>query len=148
MNVRDAKILLVALAAALAASGCASTARLDDGQRLALYQAHAGAPVSQVRYYDPIGWDRVDGQHVVLEMRPSETWLLTLSGPCLDWAGGSPFLKVVSSDGMTLSTFDRVQVPGAQLSCQIREIRPLDAKAVRAAENALRESAKGQASGT
>ena len=147
MNVVTTKSLPVAMIAALALSGCA-TARIDDGQRLALYQAHAGAPVSQVRYYDPIGWTRVDGQHVALEMRPNETWLLTLSGPCLDWAGGSPFLKVVSSDGMTLSTFDRVQVPDSQMSCQIREIRPLDTKAVRAAEKALRAQAKVQASGT
>lgn len=147
MNAITAKSLSVALVAALALSGCA-TARIDDGQRLALYQAHAGAPVSQVRYYDPIGWERVDGQHVALQMRPNETWLLTLSGPCLDWAGGSPFLKVVSTDGMTLSTFDRVQVPGGPMSCQVREIRPLDAKAVRAAENALRAQAKAQASGT
>lgn len=147
MNANDAKAFLVGLSLALAVSGCAS-ARIDDGQRLALYQAHAGAPVSQVRYYDPIGWTRVDGQHVALEMRPNETWLLTLSGPCLDWGGGSPFLKVVSSDGMTLSTFDRVQVPGGPMSCQIREIRPLDTKAVRAAENALRAQARAQASGT
>ncbi|WP_240124887.1 DUF6491 family protein [Thermomonas alba] len=147
MNANDAKAFLVGLSLALAVSGCAS-ARIDDGQRLALYQAHAGAPVSQVRYYDPIGWERVDGQHVALQMRPNETWLLTLSGPCLDWGGGSPFLKVVSSDGMTLSTFDRVQVPGGPMSCQIREIRPLDTKAVRAAEKALRAQAKVQASGT
>jgi hypothetical protein len=49
---------------------------------------------------------------------------------------------------MTLTPFDKVVVPGSQVSCQIREIRPLDMKAVRAGEDALRGKSKAQASGT
>lgn len=139
------KAMSTAVLAALALSACA-TNRISDSDRLALYQAHAGAPVAQVRYLDPIGWDRIDDQHVVLDMRPRESWLLTLSGPCLNWGSGSPFLQVSSTNGMTLSRFDKVIVPGSQISCQIQEIRPLDAKAVRASERALR--GKAQASGT
>jgi hypothetical protein len=112
---------------------------------LALYQRHAGAPVKQVRYYDPMGWDRVDDTHLVLQMRPRESWLLTLAGPCLGWSGGSPFLGVSSFNGMTLSTFDKIMVPGAQMGCMIREIRPLDMQAIRASEDALRVRAPAQA---
>ena len=132
---------------ALALSACAGNP-ISDTDRLALYQAHAGAPVKQVRYLPPIGWNRVDDQHVVLEMRPNENWLLSLSGPCLGWSSGSPFLQVSPSNGMTLTPFDKVVVPGSQVSCQIREIRPLDMKAVRAGEDALRGKSKAQASGT
>ena len=50
-----------------------------------MYQAHAGAPVKQIRYYnaDAAG-TAVDDQHVLLTMRPKEIWLMRLSGPCLD----------------------------------------------------------------
>ena len=80
-------------------------------------------------------------------MRPNESWLLRLSGPCLQWSNGSPFLGLSSFSGMTLSLFDKVIAPGSQLSCMIQEIRPLDVKALRAAEKALRGKAGAQASG-
>jgi hypothetical protein len=141
------KTLLVPLLALASLAACA-TNRMNDTDRLALYQAHAGEPVRQIRNTNAMGWDRIDDQHVVLEMRPNESWLLTLAGPCLDWGSGSPFLKVSTANGLTLTPFDKVIVPGSQISCQIREIRPLDIKAVRAGENALREKPKAQASGT
>lgn len=137
---------IIATAIALVLAGCA-TGRISDTDRLALYQQHAGAPVNQIRYIDPMGWERIDDQHVVLQMRPNESWLLRLSGPCLAWSNGSPFLGLSSFSGMTLSRFDKVIAPGSQLSCLIREIRPLDVKALRAGEKALREKTAAQASG-
>ena len=139
------KTLLVSIMAVLGLAGCASN-HLSDTDRLALYQTHAGAPVKQIRYMEPMGWDRIDDQHVVLQMRPNESWLLRLTGPCLTWSTGSPFLGLSSFNGMTLTRFDKVVVPGGQISCMIDEIRPLDVKALRAAETVLRE--KPHASGT
>ena len=142
------RMIIAAIAAALVLAGCA-TGRLSDTERLALYQQHAGAPVNQIRYLDPMGWDRIDDHHVVLQMRPNESWLLRLSGPCLQWSNGSPFIGLSSFSGMTLSRFDKVIAPGSQqLSCLIQEIRPLDVKALRASEKALREKTAAQASGT
>lgn len=142
------RMIIAAIAAALVLAGCA-TGRLSDTERLALYQQHAGAPVNQIRYLDPMGWDRIDDQHVVLQMRPNESWLLRLSGPCLQWSNGSPFIGLSSFSGMTLSRFDKVIALGSQqLSCLIQEIRPLDVKALRASEKALREKTAAQASGT
>lgn len=138
------KAVLASVLIALGVAACA-TNRPSDADRLALYQAHAGAPVKQVLYRDPLGWDRIDDQHVVLEMRPRERWLLTLSGPCLSWSSGSPFLGISSMSGMTLSIFDRVVAPGSQLSCSIQEIRPLDVEALRTAEDALRARAQHEA---
>ncbi len=141
------KAMLVAILAALGVAACA-TGRISDADRLALYQQHAGAPVNQIRYLTPIGWDRIDDQHVVLQMRPNESWLLRLSGPCLQWSNGSPFLGLSSFSGMSLSRLDKVIAPGSQLSCLIQEIRPLDVKALRAGEKALRGETAAQASGT
>ena len=141
------RMIIAAIAAALVLAGCA-TGRLSDTERLALYQQHAGAPVNQIRYLDPMGWDRIDDQHVVLMMRPNESWLLTLSGPCLAWSNGSPFLGLSSFNGVSLSRLDKVIASGSQVSCLIQQIRPLDVKALRAAERARREGGAAQPSGT
>ncbi len=140
------KTILLSLLVALGVSACAT--RPSDADRLALYLSHAGAPVSKVIYREPIGWDRIDDQHVALQLRPRESWLLTLSGPCLNWGNGSPFLGLQPFSGMTLAKFDKVIVPGSQITCMIQEIRPLDMKAIRSGETALRERAKAQAEGT
>ena len=133
------KVLLAVLVTALLAS-CAST-RLPEATRLALVEAHAGEPVNQIRYSNPMGWSRVDGQHVLLDMRPRETWLLTLTGGCLDWGSSSPGLLVKSHTGFSLGKFDSVQTVDSPVTCRIDEIRPVDMKAVRAAEKQLRDQA-------
>lgn len=138
------KALLLALAMASALAGCA-THTLSDPDRLALYQAHAGEPVNHIRYVRAISWDTVGDQHLMLETRPNEAWLLTLSGPCVTFSNGSPFLKLDARNGL-LSRFDRVQIADSRVDCQIREIQPLDLKAVQAKEKAMR--AANQASGT
>ena len=133
------KRFLMVIATALLAA-CASTG-LPEATRLAIVQAHAGEPVNQIRYSDPMGWSRVDAEHVLLDMRPRETRLLTLSGGCLDWGSGSPLLAVKSRTGFLLGKFDSVQLVGSPASCLISEIRPVDMKAVRAAEKQLRDQA-------
>ena len=117
---------------------CAS-AGPRGADRLALYQAHAGEPVRQIRYVNAMGWDRLDDEHILLSMRPRETWLLRISGPCLDWAGGSPLITLSSQGGWVSAKFDRIHAGDSPISCRIEEIRPVDVAAVRAAETALRD---------
>ncbi len=88
-----------------------------------------------------MGWDRIDGEHVLLNMRPKESWLLTLSGNCLDWGTGSPFLAVNSQTGWLITKFDSIKVAGSPVNCRIKEIRPVDMQAVRVAEKQLRDQA-------
>jgi hypothetical protein len=141
MNVpMSLRLAVVAVLSVLSLGGCTSGPTRAD--RLAAYQAHAGAPVRQIRYYNPVGWEEVDDEHILLTMRPRETYLMRLSGPCLDFDAGSPVLVVSSTAGYVASGFDRVSVGASRLSCRIEEIRPLDMQAMRAAE------AKLQASGT
>lgn len=132
------KIWILPVMAALGLSACASY-RLSDTERLALYESHAGAPVEKINYTTPIGWDRVDDQHVALDLRPGERWLLTLSGPCLRLGNGASSLRLAPLAGMVLSRFDRVEVSGSQIGCRIEEIRPVDLPALRAAEKTLRD---------
>lgn len=131
------KALVFPMLAVLGLAACA-TNRMSDTDRLAIYDAHSGAPVKQIRYYNAMGWDRIDGEHVILNMRPNETWLLKLSGSCLDWGGGSPNLALSSQSGWVMVKFDKVSVQGSPVTCRIDEIRPVDVKAVRAAEDARR----------
>ena len=132
------KTLLVSLLLTLGLASCASY-NLSDTDRLALYEAHAGAPVQRINYRSPIGWTRVDDQHVALDLRPSERWLLTLSGPCLRWNPASPTLELEPLAGIVLSKFDVVRAGGSGPNCRIEEIRPIDVPAFRLAEQALSE---------
>ncbi|HWS77198.1 MAG TPA: DUF6491 family protein [Thermomonas sp.] len=134
------KAFVFSMIAVLGLSACA-TNRISEVDRLAVYKAHSGEPVKQIRYYRAMGWDRIDDQHVVLDMRPNETWLLTVSGPCLDWGSASPVLQLSSSGPYVMAKLDRILTAGSPVSCRIEEIRPVDIKAVREAENALRAQA-------
>ena len=131
------KTQMILLLAVLGASACASN-RPSDADRLAMYEAHAGAPVKQIRNVNAMGWERVDDQHVILSTRPTESWLLEVSGPCLDWGSGSPLLRLSSTGPYVMAKFDRILTEGSQVSCRIEEIRPIDVKAVRAAQDAAR----------
>ena len=130
------KALIVPLIAVLGLGACA-TNRLSDTDRLALYDAHAGAPVKQIRFYNAMGWDRIDDEHVLLSMRPNDTWLLRVSGPCLDWGSASPTLRLSSTGPYVMAKFDRILTEGSPISCRIEEIRPVDVKAMRAAQDAM-----------
>ena len=74
-------------------------------------------------------------------MRPNETWMLKVSGPCLDWGSASPVRRLTSSGTYVMAKFDRILTEGSPISCRIEEIRPVDVKAVRAAEDARRAQA-------
>ncbi len=128
----------LSLLAALSLAACATTGQTDT-ERLSMVQAHAGAPVKQIRNLNAMGWERVDGDHVLLNMRPKETWLLTLSGPCLDWGSGSPALTLSSQTGWLISKFDSIKIAGSPVTCRIEEIRPVDTVALREAEAARRD---------
>ena len=127
---------LAALLLSLAA--CASTGHMSDSDKLALYSSHAGAPVRDIRYNTPIGWDKIDDQHLLLTIRPTEAWLLRISGPCMDWAGATPTIVISPVAGGRLSAkFDRIHTPESPVSCRIEEIRPVDVAAVRASQQAM-----------
>lgn len=133
------KSMLVA-ATMLSIAACASRGP-TDADRLAMILAHAGEPVQKIRNHDAMGWNRVDDEHVLLDMRPGETWLMRLSGPCLDWGSGAQVLGLSSQGPYVMAKLDRILVSGSPISCRIEEIRPVNTKPLRAAEAAMRDQA-------
>lgn len=142
------RMLLMVVAAALAMGGCA-TNRLSDADRLEIYRAHAGEPVQSFRYFTALeGWTPLGDEALAVWARPNDVYLLELSGSCpgLDFASA---INVTSQMGTVYARFDKVVVldrNAPAIPCQIREIRPVDIKAIRHAESDRR--AMAQPSGT
>ena len=137
-------IILLCAAMVASAAGCASigsSPNQRDADKLALYSAHAGAPVNQFRYYGSIsGWTPLGDEAIAIWSRPNEAWLLDLAGPCqdLDYAQA---ITLSNTMGQVSARFDKVQVLGRSsinIPCQIRQIRPLDVKAIKQAEREVR----------
>jgi len=128
-----------AFAAALVLAGCASS--MPRAERLALYEANASEPLTQVTYFSPQGWEELDSKHILVTMRPREQYLLRLSGPCLDYDNGAATLFFSSQiGGFIQPKFDRITFAGSPISCRIEEIRGINVDGVRAAMDA-REAA-------
>jgi hypothetical protein len=128
----------------LALGACATDARLRDTEKLAIYQAHAGAPVDSFQYFGSInGWTPLGDSAIALWTRPREAWLLDLYGPCPD----IPYAQAISvsnQTGRVSARFDKVLARGSgsiDIPCTIRQIRPLDVSAIRQAEKVARGQA-------
>ncbi len=131
------KYAIFALLASFLLAACASTMGPRSGsEKLALYTGHAGAPVRDIRYTTPLGWDKVDDQHLLLTMRPTEVYLLRISGPCLDWSA-SPTIQISTQVNRLSAGFDRISTPDSPAQCRIEEIRPVDIAAVRAEQERM-----------
>ena len=135
---------IVPLLAVFATAACASSPSHED-QQLALYRAHAGAPVRSFSYLGRFDrWEALGDTAVAVWTRPREGWLLDLGAPCLNLEYAIA-IGVTSHTGQVSARIDDVLVdqPGQNVPCRIEEIRPLDAEAIRAAEQAQRAQASG-----
>lgn len=138
------KTCLTAMAMAAALAACATGTGLSDTDRLALYRAHAGEPVKDFQYFNSLnGWTELGDSALAVWTKPSEAYLLELSGSCLDLSY-SPAISISNQFGRVAARFDSVRVigagPGPHIPCRIQTIRPLDVKAIRASEKELREA--------
>ena len=148
-----ARALLPALLVASVAS-CASDPVQRDSAKLALYRSHAGAPVPSFHFFGPLdSWTSLGDRTVAVWTRPREAWLLDLDGPCngLDYALA---IGLTSTAGTVSARFDKVLVRDGSpvnMPCMIQSIRPLDVKAIKAAERGEHDATQApadQASGT
>jgi hypothetical protein len=108
--------------------------RLSDAQRAQLYRDHAGAPIDGFvgRVND---WTSLDEHSLAVWTGPNRGYLLEVMGPCIElpWAQQITFSKGAYSG---VKVYDDVIVlgrPTRTMPCTIREIRPIDAKAVKRA---------------
>ena len=128
-----------------ALAGCVGSPTQREADRLALYSANAGAPVSSFRYFGSLnGWTPLGDSAVALWTRPNEAYLVSFKGRCpdLDFASA---ISVSSQFNTVYKNFDKVTVLNAgtmSIPCHIREIRPLDVKAIRQAEREMRANAQ------
>jgi len=138
------KRLIVAVAMCLTLVACATGGRLGSAERLELYRAHAGPPQQDMQFFGSLnGWNELGDSALAVWTRPSEAYLLELSGPCQDL----PYAQAIglsSQSGRVSARFDKVLVrgtgPGPQMPCHIASIRKLDVKALRASEQELRQA--------
>ena len=123
------------LVAALSLAACATTGADTDASRLARYTPYLQPAVKSIRYAQARNWEKITDHHVLLEIRPNEQYLLKLDGPCLQFSNGSPSLIVdAHMTGILSVGSDRIGTIESRITCLIREIRPLDVAAQRAAE--------------
>ena len=146
--------LAALLLACAVASGCTTDYRQRDTERLALYEANAGAPVQSVSYFGSLnGWTPLGESAIALWTRPSQAYLVRFVGSCPDIEFANA-IQVTSQGGRVYARFDDVVPidgsPMHSMPCRIGELRPLDMKAIRASERGAREAraAERQASGT
>ena len=135
-------LLLSLLVGSTLLAACATTPQMSESDELALMTRNSEV-VKKVTWREPIGWDDVGDNHVLLTIKPTEGWLLRVAPGCLDWSGSRPVLNVSRLAGVVTSGFDKITrvSPGPGLgipmSCRIEEIRVVDLGAVRDARNAV-----------
>ena len=136
------RVAAMIVGAALALGGCATDAGLRDEQKLALYRTHAGPSVPSFQYFGSInGWTPLGDSAVAIWTRPNQAYLLELFGPCSDLEF-TPVIGVTNNMGRTYARFDKVIARNRgsiDIPCNIKEIRPLDVKAVKQAEKVARD---------
>lgn len=138
---------LLALLGAAALSACSSLPNQTEAERLALYRSHAGEPVPSFQYFGTLnGWTPLSDRALTVWTRPSQAYLLELSGPCQDLEYAIA-ISVTNTMGRVYSRFDDVivraggGVSGSRFPCRILTIRPLDVKALKATQKEMREAA-------
>lgn len=126
----DSRRALTVLALLLL-TACASTGPAQrEAAALARFEAAAGEPVANFRFFRLQGFTVLGEQSLVVWTGPSDAYLLRVDGPCneLRWA---PKIGLSSGFGLVSARFDRVLAGHDR--CRITEIRPIDTRALRAA---------------
>lgn len=125
-----ARIAFVAALAALL-SACVTPGPSErQAARLAEFEAVAGAPVESFHFWDMHRWELLGPLSVAVWTRVNEAWLIHVDRPCV----GLEFAQAIaltSTQNRVSRRFDAVLFENER--CRIREIRPVDGKALRAA---------------
>jgi hypothetical protein len=121
--------------ALLALPSARSDTRERREERLAQVLAYAGAPVDSVRYRGTDSWEALGDHSLLLWETRQRAYFVDVQPTCdeFPWANAI----VVDFRNLTLdSKFDSILVGGRH--CRIEEIRPVDVKALKAAERQAR----------
>ena len=84
---------------------------MTRAERLSLYEAMPASRWRGSATSQPQGWEEIDDDHIVVTMRPTESYLMRLSGPCLDYDNGAAAMLITTQTGSWIQAkFDRVCV--------------------------------------
>lgn len=130
----------------LLVSACATSAPQPENAQLALYRAHAGAPVPTFKY---IGrghvesWKPFGDRALAVWTHPNEAYLIDLDSSCMDLDRATG-IELTSHAGVVGTSDDvLVRYPGTHLPCRIETIRPLDTAALRESDAKSADQASG-----
>ena len=135
-------LLLMSL---LLVTACAGQPSMTTAQRLELYRAHAGEPVSSFQFTGRLwGWRSLGDSALAVWPRSNQGYLVELVGHCPDMAFAVS-IGLTSSVGRVSAGFDRVivRLPSnrspSRVGCRIRTIRPINAQVVTESKGDLGE---------
>lgn len=139
------KTLLLMLA--LLVTACAEQPRMTPEQRLEVYRAHAGEPVSGFQFTGTLwGWRALGNSALAIWPRSNQGFLVELTGRCPDLAFAHSIGLTSSMGGRVSAGFDRVIVhlpanrSPNRVGCTIRTIRPINTQVVTEAKADLGEA--------
>jgi Family of unknown function (DUF6491) len=135
-------LLLMSL---LLVSACAGQPSMTPSERLELYRAHAGDPVSGFQFTGRLwGWRSLGPTALAVWPRSNQGYLVELTGRCQDLQFAHS-IGLTSNVGRVSAGFDRVIVnlPSSRnpnrVGCTIRTIRPINAEVVKESKGDLGE---------
>ena len=129
----------------LLVTACAGQPSMTTSERLELYRAHAGEPVSSFQFTGRLwGWRSLGESALAVWTRSNQGYLVELAGRCQDL----PFahsIGLTSNVGRVSAGFDRVivRLPSNRspnrVGCTIRTIRPINTQVVKESKGDLGE---------
>jgi hypothetical protein len=129
----------------LLVTACAGQPSKTPSERLELYRAHAGEPVSSFQFSGRLwGWRALGDSALAVWPRSNQGYLVELAGRCQDLAFALS-IGLTSSIGRVSAGFDRVivRLPSNRtpnrVGCTIRTIRPINAQVVTESKGDLGE---------
>lgn len=127
-----------ALMLGLLCAGCSSVPYAQRmSERQAAYAAAAGAPVRSFNFFSLYSWEPLSDTELAVYTQPNKAWLLDL--------GGCQELLFVNSIGLTSNInqvmvgFDKVLTGRHNFPCTITQIRPIDVKGLKLAQQKQRQ---------
>ncbi|KZC21144.1 MULTISPECIES: DUF6491 family protein [Rhodanobacter] len=127
-----------ALLLGLSCAGCSSVPYAQRmSERQAAYAAAAGAPVRSFRFFSLYSWEPLGDTQLAVYTQPNKAWLLDL--------GGCQELRFVNSIGLTSNLnqvmvgFDKVLTGRHNVPCTITQIRPVEVKSLKLAQQQQRQ---------
>ena len=135
-------LLLMSL---LLMSACAEQPKMTSSERLELYRANAGEPVSSFQFSGRLwGWRALGDSALAVWPRSNQGYLVELNGRCQDLTFAVS-IGLTSSVGRVSTGFDRVivRLPSNRspnrVGCSIRTIRPINTQVVKESKGDLGE---------